>query len=816
MYKCSRRSLMKRSKKYYFIIIGVFLLSTFVNPFLGLTVNAADTNTNLTKALSTAPQGIDLSNGRFKMPEKDADGVAYSPAVSSKVVSATNDLPHPERVVQIVNNTGQAGGIWGDPARNNYIDTSKKQTLSMWLNTAKYRVSDTDEGDGLAFVLHNDKRGTNAISSVGNKINVGETLGVWGIGSYASSDNTNAVAATAIQHSWALEFDTYANKDSYNSLVTPTGNFPYPLYTSDNKKINDAAKTTYDSLLDDTNPLTSYDRDIAYPHLASGFPGSASTYKANPVNYFKSTDFKLNGIIFNNVFSDPETAYYYTMNHTQTDDPDINQAQAGTLLSSGAWVHLTIEINIPKGTIKYSYNDKKTDGTPTDPRWNNIITGTVKLSADDIKNLDIPSSGVDKDKLYYGFTGSTGILAMNGLVIFEQIPGFAETAVTTDFTDTSSGDSLKSSSDYAYSGDQLNLKYNLTYQDGNEAWTGVKSHIILPKNVTFTPDSDGNIGTVNVGGTAEKIPSSAITTDSDGNTVLEYALPSSMNTGDTSTASYSINGIAGNVTSDTTVASTHSRFLGDNGIADVDSPAFTIKQPEIKLTSTTDNPLTINKGSDAKINGNVSYTSGATVTNSNMLVHVTVNGGTEVKTAMLNTDPTGQLTVSIPQKELTSDTNTVRIYVTDANSKQSNKLTFIVKTKDGGLSISEYPKAASFKTVNTTRKDQVISRSGNWDLSVLDSRGSGNNWKLMANSTQLQSGSTDFNGSLIFKTGNNSYSLTGNDVQIATGQTISNDPVTTDIDSTWTGDSGVLLKSSGTNQAGTYDGTINWTLYDSI
>lgn len=111
MYKCSRSGLMKRSKKYYFIIIGVFLLSTFVNPFLGLTVNAADTNTNLTKALSTAPQGIDLSNGRFKMPEKDADGVAYSPAVSSKVVSATNDLPHPERVVQIVNNTGQAGGI---------------------------------------------------------------------------------------------------------------------------------------------------------------------------------------------------------------------------------------------------------------------------------------------------------------------------------------------------------------------------------------------------------------------------------------------------------------------------------------------------------------------------------------------------------------------------------------------------------------------------------------------------------------------------------------------------------------------------------
>jgi hypothetical protein len=86
----------------------------------------------------------------------------------------------------------------------------------------------------------------------------------------------------------------------------------------------------------------------------------------------------------------------------------------------------------------------------------------------------------------------------------------------------------------------------------------------------------------------------------------------------------------------------------------------------------------------------------------------------------------------------------------------------------------------------------------------------------MAKSNQLHIGDTNFNGSIIFKTGNNSTSLTNNEVPIATGETISKDPVTTDIDSTWTDNSGVLLKSNGQNPSGTYNGSIEWTLYDSI
>ena len=804
---------MRKFKKYIFAIVSAFLLLNFINPILSLNVNAANTtNTYLNTALSTAPQGIDLSNGRFKMPTEYTDGQPYSPAVSSNVISATNDLPNSNRIVQIVNGESQAGGIWGDPARNNYIDTTKKQTLSMWIYISKLQSGDTATADGLAFVLHNDPRGINAISSVGNKINVGETLGVWGIGSPviatgASGElaNTSAVAGTAIQNSWALEFDAHSNSDTYKSLAADS------LVGEENTTTNNSAKKAYDAFLSTTdNPLASYDKDIPYTHIASGFPASPSTYTANPVTYYSGTKFSLLG----KKYSDPHTAYYYSMNHTNTSNPEYNEAFTGDLfLKNSQWRHLTITIDIPDKKISYKYNDLNTDGTAnTATLGHDIIKGTTNLSNEDIANLGIKSSGEMKDKLYYGFTGATGTNGMNGLVIFEQIPGFAETEVTPDFQDISSNKSLASTADTAYSGEELQLNYHLSYEDGNEPWSGVTSHIVLPKNVDFTADADGNVGTVTVGGISEKIPFTAIKDN-----ILEYKLPSSMNTGDTSKATFSINGTAGQVTQKTTVASTHSKFAGDNGIANVDSPSFTIENPALKLTSTTDNPLTVNEGQNAKISGNVAYTAtDKTMTNSNMTVHVSVNNNAETTFKMNNSDPIGQLTANISKDDLTSDTNFVRIYVTDADNNKSNTIRFTIKTKDGSLSLNEYPEDAYFKTVNTTKKDQVISRSGKWDLSILDSRGSGNNWKLVANSTTLKNDNSNFNGSLIYKTGNNSYSLTNNDIQIATGETISDDPVITDIDSTWTNDSGILLESDGANSAGTYKGTINWTLYDSI
>lgn len=820
---------MEKFKKYYLVIIGVFLLSTLVNPFLELTVDAA--NDGFTDALNTAPQGIDLSNGRFKMPETSEDGTPYVNPVSSKVVAATDGSSNSNRIVQVVNGEGQVGGIWGDPSRNNYISTDKKQTISMWINMSKV-AKYTDLGDGFAFVLQNDDRKTNAMATTKDKsrIDNGETLGVWGYDNYPDEDPVTGakdVASDAIQNSWALEIDSHLNNDVRETMdddgkdsITSSNVLGPTQLSSATIERNTAVGIVYNSMMGGDSPSTAFDLDRIGGHIATGFPGESSTYVSQRTKWYKDTmTYKpLLGSSYIYGLNNPQYAYYYSMKHDMPDPKKgLDESELAPLFTPGGntlldgWHHLTITVDFPDKKIDYAFNDKNTDGTAS---TTSIVSGETELTDADVNGTG--RFGKIKDnRIMYGFTGSTGTSAMNGLAIFEQIPGFAETAVTTDFKDISSNKTLASASDFAYSGEQLQLNYNLTYTDGNEPWTNVKSHIILPKNVDFNPDSDDSVGTVSVGAKSVKIPSSAITTDSSGNKILEFNLPSSMNTGDTSTATYSINGTAGNVTADTKVAKTHSRFIGDNGISDVDSKEFTIKQPDIKLTSTTENPLTVNKGQGATINGNVAYASGSVVTNSTMTVHAIVNGNAIDTFTMSDSDPVGQLTAKIDKDLLTSDTNTVQIYVT-SGTKTSNSIMFTIKTKDGGLSLNAYPKEATFRTVNTTRKGQVISRSGDWDLSILDSRGSNNTWKLMAKSDQLHNGSLAFNGSLIFKTGNNSYSLTNNDVQIATGETISEDPVITDVDSTWTNDSGVLLESNGQNPAGTYKGTIDWTLYDSI
>lgn len=741
------------------------------------------------KAISTAPQGISMTNGRFAMPVTAANGTAYSPGVSSKVLAPNSSGTS---IVQIVNGPGQAGGIWGDPSdeagKKNYISTDKKQVISMWLAMTSYN-GDTNKADGLAFVLQNDDRGTNAISSYNNKINVGETLGVWGADILPSNAAPSALSSQAIQHSWALEFDPYPNTATY------PGN-----------------KTSYDTLMN-KDPSTSFDAGSngdGVSHIASGFPGESSTYNPVAVTYDAGIP---------PLFPNKKTPYYYTLNHTYPADNPTNKTDldllAPDLLNSNNWIHLTITIDFPGRLIKYSYNDKNLNGTAN--TGNNNIRGSVKLTDADVNGTGRFGS-IKNNKLLYGFTGSTGTAAENGLVIFEQIPSFLESSNSFNFVDTSRNNkTLGSSTDYAYSGDNLKLNYNLHYNDGNDPWTSIKSKITLPKNITYTPDSDGNVGQLTIGSKTIKIPFTDITT-TNGVSTLNYDFGNDTLSNTNPSATFTINGTANNVTSDTVVPKAYVKYTGTNSISDGESPSFTIKNPAIKLTSTTDNPLKLKKNQDANIVGNVNYAdTSKTVTNANMTVHTVLNGGQEQTFAMSASDPVGQLKATISKDNLLPD-NTLQVYVSDNNGNVSNQLTFKIAVAGGTVLISQYPQTGYFKSVNgTTSKGQLLGRSGDWGLAVSDTRGSGNTWRLTANASKLLRDGTnsEFNGDVIFKSGDTINSLENNDVQIASGTTL-NDNSVTSINSQWSSNNGVMLESSGDNTSGTYNGTIAWTLDDSI
>jgi hypothetical protein len=63
----------------------------------------------------------------------------------------------------------------------------------------------------MAFVLQNDPNGTTASAKVSSSSIIGETLGVWGVDTNNKLQDGDEFAKTAIQNSWALEFDTYTN-----------------------------------------------------------------------------------------------------------------------------------------------------------------------------------------------------------------------------------------------------------------------------------------------------------------------------------------------------------------------------------------------------------------------------------------------------------------------------------------------------------------------------------------------------------------------------------------------------------------------------
>lgn len=720
-------------------------------------------------ALSTAPQGISMDNDWFKTPDKSqyTNGSLLSSDILPNNDSGTG-------IVKITDSTGQAGGIWGNPDKKNYISTTKAQKLSMWINISK--VSGVSSmGDGLAFVLQNDSRGTNAMSSYQSNINTGQTLGVWGVDSpFRTSSAPESVAATAIQNSWALEFDMHSNHDtpSYDNAL-------------------DTKSTYYDySLPSDYNRPS-----IDTPHIASAFPAQASTYQST----VQSAGFL-------------KKSYYYTMNHRLSDDT-YNDVTTN-LLNTQNWMHLTITIDYPNKKITYIFNDKNPDGTATASgrRVKDTVSFTNQFGT------------ITDDKLLYGFTGSTGDAAENGLVIFEQIPGFLQAETTPKFVDlTMGGKELTQKSDYAYDGDEVVMNYNLKYVDGNEPWKGITTHIPVPAGLILNPKEDGSIGQVTIGDKIEKIPASSYITDSTSpdNGKVVYSITNTMGSDDASQLGqvtlYTKAKYENANASDHSVSSVHARFVGSNAITDADSPAFTIKEPEMKLESSSDNPMQVSENKDATIDGQVSYVdSSKTVDNSKMTVHTKLNDGDEKTYTMNTSDPVGQLAVKIAAADL-EPSNKLILYVSDSDGNRSNSLTFIITVKGGSLELVKYPAKVSFQSVNgDTAKGQILHRVGDWSLTVSDTRGENDHWYLTAEATDLYGSKTGkpFNGTMLY-VGKDTKKMTNNEVTIADG-TVGND-VDTEEDIDWTNaDKGILMRADGSNTADTYTGKIYWNLTDSI
>lgn len=761
-------------KKITLICIGIFLL--IIN-YPATIIKAADANADFQNALATTPKGLAWRDDDFTVADfakayqnRVANGTSdgnnsntlvaqnASRTNNAKITQSTNPNTPNTSVIQMTNATWQTGAVWGNMANDNYFDTTHEQTASMWIYFG--RVSGVTPADGMAFVLHNDPNGGDSIALSGDGIPVnGQSLGVWGADWQTGNKDSTMLSKTAIQKSWALEFDTFSNFETSN--ITGEGN-------------------TFDNTI--SNNLQRSDQ-----HIAANYPADSTIYTKGTGNNSRN---------------------YFTMTHKQ---PNIfsTYATPPTNLVDSKWHHITIKwtpINDASGNLSYAYNDKNpTTGTPLTPQ-------AQETYLIDLSMLGITSTN---KKLYWGFTGSTGKNYQNNLIVFESIPSFVDAeAKSAVYDDTQGGTQITNSNNLVDPNADIRYTYSLNYKGWTRTWNNINALMKVPDNVTFTsgtityPESSTNKN-------PRPIPAEVFSNVT--NNQLEYLLPEGLDP-DSRNAQIELKGhTVTKAPTQLTVPSVHSSFEGDNLITGADTQAFKIRARKLSLESSSPNPITLKPHESTFVPGKVTYVgTGSVPSFTTMNVYQTLNGTTTNLGKIV--DSSGNFNLNFNADQL-NKINTLSFYVTDSLGNTSNSITRQINV-GGLLSFGYIQDQVLFKPTNGSFGNQIIPRKDNWQIDVVDSREMGSNWTVQAKASDLiltEDLQTPLKGNLIYRdSSGKDHNLLNNAINVATHTKDIEESQTKNITDSWTTNSGILLSMENGNVEGSYQGEIQWILLDSI
>ncbi|MCH5465214.1 lectin-like domain-containing protein [Levilactobacillus tujiorum] len=207
------------------------------------TVAAMTLDADGVNAVNTAPPGVSL-DGMFTMGDGDNfTNIIDSKTVPKSIALITRDSTDPRDV--------QSGAVWSTATwsaqhsvpheasrMDNRFNLMQDENISLWLYFGNKHAA---AAEGMAFVFQN--QGSDVVRSGY------QSLGVWG------NDRNyfnNTIAPSAIQKSWALEFDTHSN------ISTVAG-------AGDSFDLDDVVKNSM--------------------HIASGYPAEESSYTDHGKKY---------------------------------------------------------------------------------------------------------------------------------------------------------------------------------------------------------------------------------------------------------------------------------------------------------------------------------------------------------------------------------------------------------------------------------------------------------------------------------------------------------------------------------------------------
>ncbi|XKL58912.1 hypothetical protein V4M49_11065 [Levilactobacillus brevis] len=550
------------------------------------------------------------------------------------------------------------------------------------------------------------------------------------------------IQSRAIQNSWALEFDSFSNTQSRKG--------------------------------------SAFDTSVgSYPHIASNYPGAGLTYVTNNLN--------------------PDNPYVL-MQHQ-----GVIQNNSYSLLSNGAWHHVTMRWDATAKTMTYSYNDK-------DPSTGNAQTpvGTKTVSIDTTK-IDPNNTGYAR----WGFTGSTGTNWENNLVIFEQVPGVVNSSASVTATDLTT-DKVIAAGDTVTSGDQLQLAYKLNYDSGSQDWKDIVAKIAVPNNMTVS-----YARVTYADGKSELIDPGTISAQT-----LKYQLTHDLN-GTNAPATITIIGnVMGVKNATTAVAAAKSTFNGSNALTNATTPNFTISAASnwyLRLffgtaaNGTKTSQMDLDAVKDTTLTGHFTYSLTSTASDAGyggtagkaVTLRPTVNGQTQTSTTA---GDGGTFSYTVPASLLLPGANTVTLYaIYNGGTNVSDVIKATINVRS--LTFSNVTSNIAFNA-ELTGTAATIAPSSQPNISVADTRVTGKHWALSASLTGL---AASFPGEVVYQPGNgNVTTLSNQDAAIDTGDSAATTTVSKQWSSTWTDSSskGLFLKIPSATTAGNYDGTITWSLKD--
>lgn len=693
-------------------------------------------------------------------------------------------------IVQLTDSVkDQSGAVWSTD--ENKMDLTKDFEAAMYIY---FGDSGEDAADGMAFVMHNDKNGNNAF-----RTGEGARIGVW--------DSTKPKEfGLAIMNSFAVEFDTYFNKDFDRGV--PKQNhiaWNYP-----------GKKDTYDD-----SGLIFKDRRMIHNDLQ--FPGllSNDTWRYFTVRWDSKQSiltYQLQGlksvsvpINVNDVFGTTEVYWGFTgstggsfeMNRIVFDkvpglveaevkedilDITTNESVVGTKVASGTKLTYSLEANYIGG--KQAWKNINVSST---------IDSNVSYVPGSLRLKDASGKETPLDDSYW----KDGML--NAPISDMDLNNSKQTILFDVKTNKVGQDTVVSEHSNFY-GDNYHTKtaelnYTISANKAPEISLNQENETIkvpMGQDVEVSgkwKDEDGTKVTITYKLNGEVIGQNQLQSEQE-NTFQDwkYTIPKDK-------LQLGVNHLEVYATDE----------KGAN--SEVKSLEISISSPPTITLTEENKEDEIDYGKSFNFSGTVSDLDGA---DKELTLYYVIDDNEQVAfSKVTNSNPGEAINFAgeIPTSNVNEGPHTISVYAIDEDGLQSNisKFTLHVIKR---LTFADDMKDVEFVTTQIGSTPKISERTTEYPIHIINSKGKGSKWKLKAELTKpLVSKENHTLEGLFFKKSNGETEelLLNTSVIVETGESPED---YSDINLNWKNDEGLLLKVDPSAHIGSYAGELTWTLED--